>query len=170
MKKTLYFALLSSILASVPVLAAVADCSKLSASVSKAVVADQSKVLEIVSSEVAGSPSCACEIVKAAIEGAGSKDSPAKPEVVAAIVQAASLAAPDQSQMIVQCALAVAPDAGNAVQAVMVKLGAANAQNPLDFPGAGSVGPAKGGVGGMSVVPFAPPVIINSPEVTGVDP
>ena len=187
MKKTIYFALLTAALAVLPVSADV-DCAKLSLSVKQAVAAEQSKVLEIVSTEVAAAPGCACEIVKSAIEA-----SSANVETVAAIVESASTAAPEQMRLISQCAVAVAPDAIAQVQAVLAKLdpnlgesgvssksakgGAAAAPgevaampNPLDFPGQGPVGPTPGGPGGAPVMPIVPPVIINAPEISDVNP
>lgn len=183
MKKTIFFGVLSAALALIPASAEV-DCLKLSLSVKHAVAVEQSKVLEIVATEVSAAPACACEIVKAAIEG-----SSAKPETVAAIVEAAVTVAPEQMRLIAQCAVAVAPDALNQVQVVLAKLdpnrgeSAASAKdakapagevaampNPLDFPGQGPVGPIVGGPGGIPLIPVFPPVIINPPEVTEVDP
>ncbi len=182
MKRTVFLALVSTALA-LPASAEV-DCITLSQTVKNSVAADQSKVLEIVTKEVSAASSCACEIVKAAIEGAG-----AKPETVAAIVEAAINAAPDQIRMIAQCAVAVAPDALAEVQAVLAKFDpntgesvtsakdakapageVAAMPNPLDFPGTGPVGPTPGGPGGFPLIPIFPPVIINPPQVTEVNP
>lgn len=183
MKPTIFFGVFSAVLALIP-LSAEVDCLKLSLTVKGAVAAEQSKVLEIVSNQVAAAPGCSCEIVKAAIEG-----SSAKPETVAAIVEAAVTAAPEQMRLIAQCAVAVAPDALAQVQVVLAKLdpnrgeGAASAKgakspagevaampNPLDFPGQGPVGPTPGMNGGSPLIPVFPPVIINPPEVTDVNP
>lgn len=184
MKKTIYFGLFGAALAMVTAAAEV-DCQKLSLSVKNAVAADQAKVLEVVSREVAAAPGCACEVVKASIEA-----SSAKPETVAAIVEAAVTAAPEHMRLIAQCAVAVAPDALSQVQAVVAKLDpnrgesaavsskdakspageVAAMPNPLDFPGQGPVGPIAGGPGGYPLIPVFPPVIINPPEVTEVDP
>ena len=183
MKQTIFFSVFGAALALMTASAEV-DCTKLSDSVKTAVAAEQAKVLEIVSKEVATSPSCACEVVKAAIEA-----SSADTDKVAAIVEAAAIAAPDQMRLIAQCAVAVAPDALNKVQAVMAKLDpnrgeaaessksakapageVAAMPNPLDFPGQGPVGPIAGGPGGFPLIPVFPPVIINPPDVTEVDP
>jgi hypothetical protein len=186
MKKTIFFGALSAILALSSASAEV-DCLKLYLTVKSAVKAEQSKVLEIVTNEVSAAPSCACEIVKAAIEGSN-----AKPETVGAIVGAAITAAPDEMRVIAQCAIAVAPDSLSEVQAVLAKFdpnsgdathsakdakgGAADdgevaaMPNPLDFPGTGPVGPSPGGPGGIPLFPVTPPVIINPPLVTTVDP
>lgn len=188
MKQTIFLSALSA-LSAILVSAAPAevDCLQLSLTVKAAVAAEQSKVLEIVSTEVAIAPGCACEIVKAAIEG-----SSAKPKTVAAIVEAAITAAPDQMRLIAQCAVAVAPDALAEVQAVLAKfdpnsgeagISAKSAKdskapagevaampNPLDFPGQGPIGPTPGGPGGTPLIPVFPPVIINPPDVTNVDP
>ena len=186
MKKTIFFSVFSAVLALIPASAEV-DCLQLSLSVKNAVAADQSKVLEVVSKEVSTAPGCACEVVKAAIEGAA-----AKPETVAAIVEAAATAAPEQIRIISQCAVAVAPDALAQVQAVLAKLdpnrgesadsaksakGAkapagevAAMPNPLDFPGKGPVGPTPQGPGGRPLFPVFPPVIINPPNSTNVNP
>jgi hypothetical protein len=186
MKQTIFFSVFSAALALISAAAEV-DCLKLSLSVKFAVAAEQSKVLEIVSNEVAAAPGCACEVVKAAIE-----TSKAKPETVAAIVEAAVTAAPEQMRLIAQCAVAVAPDALAQVQAVLAKLDpnrgesgdsaksaksakapvgeVAAMPNPLNFPGQGPVGPILGGPGGSSLIPIFPPVIINPPDVTEVNP
>jgi hypothetical protein len=183
MKQSIFFGVFSAVLALNPASAEV-DCLKLFLTVKAQVAAEQSKVLEIVSTEVSSTPTCACEIVKAAIEG-----SSAKPDTVAAIVEAAITAAPDQMRLISQCAVAVAPDALAKVQAVLAKFdsnrgesadsskGAKDAKepvgevaampNPLDFPGEGPIGP---GIGDTPDVPFFPPVIINPPNVTDVNP
>jgi len=183
MKQTIFFGVFSAALALMSASAEV-DCLKLALSVKGAVAAEQSKVLEIVSAEVGAAPGCACEVVKAAVEATS-----AKPETVAAIVEAAVTAAPEQMRLIAQCAVAVAPDALNQVQAVLAKLDpnrgesapsskdakapageVAAMPNPLDFPGQGPVGPIPGGPGGMPLIPVFPPVIINPPDVTEVDP
>lgn len=183
MKHTMLLGALSLILVGVSPAADV-DCLKLSVTVKHQISAEKAKVLEIVSREVAAASGCSCEIVKAAIEA-----SDAKPETVASIVEAACTAAPDQMRLIAQCAVAVAPDAISQVQSVMAKLdpnrGDAAASdkgaktpagevaampNPLDFPGQGPVGPILGGPGGEPLIPIFPPVIINPPEVTEVNP
>lgn len=183
MKRTAFFGLFSLLFVGFSP-ADETDCLKLSVAVKHEVSVEKAKVLEIVSREVSAAPACACEIVKAAIEG-----SDAKPETVASIVEAASTAAPEQMRLIAQCAVAVAPDALTNVQSVMAKLdpnrgesgvsakGAktpagevAAMPNPLDFPGQGPVGPIPGGPGGSPLIPVFPPVIINPPEVTEVDP
>lgn len=186
MKRTLFFGILSTALALIPASAEV-DCVKLSLTVKHAVAAEQSKVLEIVATEVSAAPACACEVVKAAIEGCS-----AKPETVAAIVQAAVTAAPEHLRLISQCAVAVAPDALAQVQAVIAKLDpnrgesgpsaksakdakapvgeVAAIPNPLDFPGLGPIGPITGGPGGQPLIPIFPPIIINPPETTQVNP
>lgn len=183
MKNTAFLGMLSLMLVGNS-LAADQDCLKLSVSVKGQVSAEKAKVLEIVAREVAAATGCACEIVKAAIEA-----SDAKAETVAAIVEAAATAAPDQMRLIAQCAVAVAPDSLTQVQSVMAKLdpnrgesgvsakGAkapagevAAMPNPLDFPGQGPIGPIPGGPGGTPLIPIFPPVIINPPEVTEVNP
>ncbi len=186
MKPTIFFSVLSAALALISAATEV-DCLKLSLSVKFAIAAEQSKVLEIVSNQVAAAPGCACEVVKAAIES-----SKANPETVAAIVAAAVTAAPEQMRLIAQCAVAVAPDALAQVQAVLAKLDpnrgesgnsakngnsakalvgeVAAIPNPLDFPGQGPIGPTPGGPGGSSLTPVFPPVIINPPEMTEVNP
>jgi len=182
MKKTLLFAVVSAAL--VASSHGEVDCLKLALSVKAAVAAEQEKVLEIVSKEVSSAPSCACEVVKASIEATG-----AKPEVVASIVEAAVNAAPDQNRLVAQCAVVVAPDSLSQVHAVLAKLdpnrgeSGASAKgskapagevaampNPLDFPGSGPVGPIGGGPGGAPLLPVLPPVIINPPSVTEVNP
>jgi hypothetical protein len=185
-KPTIFFGILTTALALLPVSAGV-DCVKLALSIKHAVAAEQSKVLEIVSTEVSAAPGCACEIVKAAIEG-----SRAKPATVAAIVEAAATVAPEHLRLISQCAVAVAPDALAQVQAVLAKLDpnrgesttktvksakdskapvgeVAPLPNPLDFPGQGPVGPLFGGPGGQPLIPIFPPIIINPPDVTNVN-
>lgn len=183
MKRTAFFGLFSLLFVGFSP-ASETDCLKLSVAVKHEISAEKAKVLEVVSREVAASSACACEIVKAAIEG-----SDAKPDTVASIVEAAATAVPDQMRLIAQCAVAVAPDALANVQALMAKLdpnrgesgvsakGAkapagevAAMPNPLDFPGQGPVGPIQGGPGGSPLVPVFPPVIINPPEVTEVNP
>ena len=182
MKKTISFAIMGTILGSLPTFAEVTgpDCLKLSLSVKQVVAAEQSKVLEIVATEVAATPACSCEIVKSAIEASN-----ASIDTVAAIVEAAATAAPEQMRLISQCAVAVAPDALAKVQAVLAKLDpnlgesgtssksskdakapageVAAMPNPLDFPGQGPVGPTPGGPGGIPLFPFSPPIIINPP-------
>lgn len=182
MKKTICFALMSTVLGSLPTFAEASspDCLKLSLSVKQIVAAEQSKVLEIVATEVSSAPTCSCEIVKAAIEGSN-----ASVDTVAAIVEAAATAAPEQMRLIAQCAVAVAPDALAKVQAVLAKLDpnlgesgtstksskdskapageVAAMPNPLDFPGQGPVGPTPGGPGGIPLFPISPPIIINPP-------
>ncbi len=188
MKQTLSFALLSALLALLPASAAEVDCLKLSLALKHAVAAEQSQVLEIVANEVSAAPACACEIVKAAVES-----SRAKPDMVAAIVQAAATEAPEHLRLIAQCAVAAAPDALAQVQMVLAKLdpnrgesspsakGAKDAKapilgevaslpNPLDFPGQGPLGPIIGGPGGQPLIPIFPPIIINPPDVTRVNP
>lgn len=157
------------------------DCLKLTDAAKNLISSDQSNLLEVVSSQVAAAPSCACEIVKAAIEIT-------RPDVatVAAIVDAAITTSPENMRLISQCAIAAAPDAVVAVQTVLAKYepnsgeaaysakgeqAAAGAgtpdgevaalPNPLDFPGRGPVRP---------LFPILPPVIINSPKVSQVNP
>jgi len=182
MKRAVYLAILSTGFGLISASAAEVDCLKNSLEVKQSVTADPSKVLEVVSSTVAASPACSCEIVKSAIEA-----SKADPGVVAAIVEAAAVAAPDQLRLVSQCAVAVAPDSLDKVQAVMAKLDpnrgegtsaksaksgkevapaqseVADQGNPLDFPGI----PNRTTV---TVYPFIPPVLIDFPEVTEVDP
>lgn len=184
MKQALFFTIFSLALASVSFSAEV-DCLKLSLSVKHAVALEQSKVLEIVAKEVSAAPGCACEVVKAAIEG-----SSADVDTVAAIVESAATAAPEQMRLIAQCAVAVAPDALSKVQMVMAKMDpnrgeapvdsskdaktpvgeVAAMPNPLDFPGQGPVGPITGGPGGAPLIPVFPPIVINPPDVTEVNP
>ena len=168
MKKTISFVLLGAAFGLLPATAAV-DCIQLSLSVKHAVAAEKSKVLEIVSTEVSAAPDCACEIVKAAIEG-----SSASAETVAAIVEAAAIAAPEQVLLVARCAVAVAPDALGRVKAVLAKLdpnfGApagevASADNPLDFPGDGPIGPTPGGPGGSWLITHLPPIFSPTPGV-----
>lgn len=176
MKKTVTFAILSSLLGFLPANAEV-DCMALSLSVKQAIVANQAKILEVVSSQVSASPSCACEIVKTAIETSNADIS-----TTAAIVEAASNAAPEQMRLVSQCAVAVAPDALAAVQMVMSKLDPNSGEtgmsaksskdakapagevaampNPLDFPGKGPVGPTPGGPGGYALIPQLPPSVV----------
>ncbi len=157
------------------------DCFKLTNSVKSLVSSDQSKVLEIVTSQVAAAPNCACEIVKAAIE-----ITDANVATVAAIVDAAITTSPENMRVISQCAIAAAPDAVVAVQTVLAKYDPSSGEaaysakgeqaaaaagtpegevaalpNPLDFPGRGPVRP---------LFPILPPVIINSPKVSQVNP
>jgi hypothetical protein len=178
MKKNIFFAAFCASLGLASASAEVKDCGNLSLSVKAAVSSEQSKVLEIVAREVSSSPACSCEVVKAAIEGSG-----ADVKTVAAIVEVAITSAPDQMRLIAQCAIAVAPDALAEVQAVIAKLDpnagdsgqsaksakgekapigeVAAMPNPLDFPGKGPVKP---------LFPIFPPVIINPPNVTNVNP
>jgi len=174
MKKTVFsvlFGMTFGVLHAAPSI----DCAALSVSVKNTVAAHPSKVLEIVSADVAAAPACACEVVKAAI-----KASKANTQTVAAIVEAAATAAPDQVQLISRCAEAVAPDAHGAIQAVVANFtgggvaantgaGMTGAFNPLDFPGEGAVGPAKGTSGGMSEISNLPPTVIAPPDVSNVD-
>lgn len=174
MKKILIFAASSSLLA-LGQASAETDCLQLSHYVKVAVANEPSKVLQLVEEKVTENPGCACEVVKAAIEGAV-----AEPKTVSAIVDTAITAAPDQMRLIAQCAIAAAPDALTDVQAVLAKLdpnsgetgGSAKGAkspagevaampNPLDFPGKGPVRP---------LFPIFPPVIINPPKVTVVNP
>ncbi len=193
MKKTIYFALMSAALGSLPAFADV-DCVKLSVSVKHAVAAERSSVLEIVTAQINANPGCACEVVKAAIEGVE-----ADAATVGAIVEAAAVAAPDQMRLISQCAVAVAPDALVNVQSVLAKLdpnkgesGAsaksaksskgqvapqtADNGNPLDFPtmNGQTVGPRVGDPGGFlffppGTDPYVPPVV-NPPDPDIFDP
>jgi hypothetical protein len=177
MKKILVFAASSSLLALAQA-SAETDCLQLSHFVKTAVASEPSKVLQLVEEKVSENPACACEVVKAAIEGAV-----AEPETVSAIVETAITAAPDQMRLIAQCAIAAAPDALTNVQAVLAKLDPNSGEsgdsaksakgakspagevaampNPLDFPGKGPVRP---------LFPIFPPVIINPPRVTQVNP
>jgi hypothetical protein len=177
MKKMLFFTAASSILALVQA-SAETDCLQLAHYVKATAANEPAKVLELVEQKVAENPDCACEVVKSAIEGAV-----AEPELVSAIVETAITAAPDHMRLIAQCAIAAAPDALTHVQAVLAKLdpntgesgvdaksakGAkspagevAAMPNPLDFPGKGPVRP---------LFPIFPPVIINPPRVTPVNP
>jgi hypothetical protein len=174
MKKFLVFAASSSLLALAQA-SAETDCLQLSHYVKTAVSAEPSKLLQLVEEKVSENPTCACEVVKAAIEGAV-----AEPETVSAIVETAITAAPDQMRLIAQCAIAAAPDALTGVQAVLAKLDPNSGEsgtsakgakspagevaampNPLDFPGKGPVRP---------LFPVFPPVIINPPRVTVVNP
>ncbi|MFC7339047.1 hypothetical protein ACFQY0_17775 [Haloferula chungangensis] len=169
------------------------DCLKLSVSVKHAVAAAPADVLQIVEREVGANSSCACEIVKAAIEA-----SKADAAQVAAIVEVAGTVAPDQLRLVSQCAVAVAPDALVEVQSVTARLDPNKgdtsyeaesakgsktpvapepAWNPLNFPGAGPVGPNPGGPGGSPILPFTPmptptPNIrpVNPPAGTDTDP
>lgn len=174
MKKTILLASYSAILGMVPASAEI-DCLQLAATVKTSVAAEQAKVLEVVSTQVAAAPGCACEVVKAAIEGAG-----ADAATVAAIVETAINASPENMRVISQCAIAVAPDALVEVQTLLAKLDPNSGEsaesakgakapvgevaampNPLDFPGKGPVRP---------LFPIFPPVIINPPNVTNVNP
>lgn len=158
-------------------------CISVSKHVAELVAQDPARIVEIVSNEVAADSSCACEVVKAAIG-----ESKADAKMVAAIVEAAILAAPEQMRISAQCAIAVAPDAIAEVQAVLARLdpnsgeNAASSKsakgaigetaplsNPLDFPGQGPVGP-NSGPGGLPILPPFPPVVINPPVVTNVNP
>jgi hypothetical protein len=177
MKKILIFAASSSLLA-LGQASAETDCLELSRHVKVSVANEPSKVLQLVEQKVTENPGCACEVVKAAIEGAV-----AEPKTVSAIVDTAITAAPDQMRLIAQCAIAAAPDALTDVQAVLAKLDPNSGEtgdsaksakgakspagevaampNPLDFPGKGPVRP---------LFPIFPPVIINPPNVTVVNP
>lgn len=177
MKKLLIFAASSSLLA-LGQASAETDCLQLSHYVKVAAANEPSKVLQLVEEKVAENPGCACEVVKSAIEG-----SVAEPETVSAIVETAITAAPDQMRIIAQCAIAAAPDALTQVQAILAKLDPNSGEsgdsaksaksakspagevaampNPLDFPGKGPVRP---------LFPIFPPVIINPPNVTNVNP
>lgn len=179
MKKTIYFALMSAALGSLPAFADV-DCVKLSVSVKHAVAAERTNVLEIVAAQINANPGCACEVVKAAIEGVN-----ADAATVGAIVEAAVVAAPDQMRLISQCAVAVAPDALTNVQSVLAKLdpnkgeggdssksaksskggevAPETAPNPLDFPGKGLVGPRPGDPGSYGFL--RPGTDPNNPEI-----
>ena len=189
MKPTIFFGSLYAISALLPA-SAETDCVKLSLTVKHAVAAEQSKVLELVATEVSAAPNCACEVVKAAIEGSN-----AKPETVAQIVATAATAAPEQMRLVSQGAVAVAPDGRAQMQAVMAKLDpncgktghsaksakrskapigeVAALPNPLDFPGLGPLNPNNigfGTSGGQPLFPIFPPIIINPPATTGVNP
>ena len=183
MKKSLFIAA-SSVVLGLHTASAEVDCLQLSLSIKDQVATEQSKLLQIVEAQVAAAPNCACEIVKSAIEG-----SAADTKTVAAIVETAIVSAPDQTRLIAQCAIAVAPDALADVQTVLAKLDpntgesaavsakgekaaigeVASMGNPLDFPGKGPVGPLKGGPFGP-IFPVFPPIIINPPNVTKVNP
>jgi hypothetical protein len=189
MKKSLFLAA-SSVMLGLHATSAEVDCLQLSLSIKDQIAVEQSKLLQVVEAQVAAAPNCACEIVKAVIEA-----SAADSKTVAAIVETAIIAAPDQTRLIAQCAIAMAPDALTDVQAVLAKLDpntgesaavssksaksakdakspageVASMGNPLDFPGRGPVGPLKGGPLGP-VFPVFPPIIINPPNVTGVNP
>jgi hypothetical protein len=154
------------------------DCGQLALEVKATVSSEPANLLEIVAARVSASPGCACEVVKTAIEV-----SKADAATVSAIVESAITAAPDQMRLIAQCAIAVAPDSLVQVQALLAKLDpnsgdagdsaksakgekapigeVAAMPNPLDFPGKGPVKP---------LFPIFPPVIINPPNVTNVNP
>lgn len=174
MKKIILFTSCSALISLLPASADV-NCTEVSTLVNSLISSNQSKVLEIVANQVVATPSCACEVVKAAIEG-----SKADSETIAAIVDTAIMASPDNMRLISQCAIAVAPDAVVAVQAVLAKYDpnsgdvevsakdskapageVAALPNPLDFPGKGPVRP---------LFPILPPVIINTPKVSQVNP
>jgi hypothetical protein len=164
MKKTIFFGLISVLLALIPANAAV-SCSKQAAATKEAIVADQSKLLEIVSSQVTASPNCACEIVKAAIEAAGmaSEDKKVSVETVTAIAVAAATAAPAQIKIIGKCVVAMAPDALASVQAALSKLdpNMGDLSNPLDFPG--------GLDSSIPVMPSVPPFIVAPNELSKIN-
>jgi hypothetical protein len=174
MNKTILIAASSAVLG-LGAATAETDCIQLAHYVKAAVANEPSKVLKIVEEKMASAPECACEVVKAAIEG-----SVADAKTVAGIVETAIMAAPDQMRLISQCAIAVAPDALVDVQTVLAKLDPNSGEaghsakgakaaigevaampNPLDFPGKGPVRP---------LFPLFPPVIINPPNVTVVNP
>lgn len=174
MKKIILFASYSVLVGILPASAEV-NCMEVSAVVNRLVSSNQSKLLEIVADQVVATPSCACEVVKAAIEG-----SKADSETIATIVDTAIMVSPDNMRLISQCAIAAAPDSVTAVQAVLAKYDpnsgdieisakdskapageVAALPNPLDFPGKGPVRP---------LFPILPPVIINTPKVSQVNP
>lgn len=166
------------------------SCQYVSLSVGQRVKMERFQMLEIVEAEMLSNPSCSCEIVKAAIQA-----SDANTDEVVSIVEISINAVPEMMRVVSQCAIAAAPESLGAVQALMARYdsnagdpgyGAKSAKsaksakapmddevaalpNPLDFPGAGPVGPTPGGPGGQPLIPPNPPIIIVVP-VTRVDP
>lgn len=154
---------------------AATDCGTIALSVAHRVNQDCSRLLEFVEREVAANPNCACEIVKAAIHA-----SDATPQTVAAIAETAIHAAPESMRMISQCAIAASPESLSYIQSLLARLdpgagesahvakGAktakggklppveppAAARNPLDRP----------------IEPPLPPLVINPPRVSEVNP
>lgn len=165
------------------------NCQNIALSIGQRIKLDRSNVLEIVEMEVKSNPSCACEIVKSAI-----KATDADNEMVVSILESLISAAPQSMMIATQCAIAAVPEALPNVQALLSKYEAnagesgpssksakdakdakvANAvmpntvaaiPNPLDFPGLGPIGPARGIQPGFGPVP---PIIIS--PVTQVSP
>lgn len=162
MKKIVLLTSLTATLSVMPVFAG-SGCNHIATSVKTLLDSDRSKILEIVANQILAAPDCACEVVKAAIQ-----ESKADVETVASIVDAAIMVSPDNMRLIAQCAVGVAPDSVLVVQKILTKYDP-NGQsgqttalgNPLNFPGRGPVRPQ---------FPLIPPVIINSPNVSQVNP
>ena len=158
------------------------NCQTIALSIGQRINLDHSSVLEIVETEVKSNPSCACEIVKAAIHATD-----ANPQLVVSILESVISAAPQSMLIATQCAIAAAPESLSSVQALLSKYEAnagdsgyssksskdaksakvANAlmpntvaaiPNPLDFPGLGPIGPARGLQ--PSFAPL-PPIIVS---------
>lgn len=170
------------------------DCNQVRLSVETHLKQDPTKFLETVETEITANPSCACEIVKSTI-----KVMESDVEEVVSIVDVAIHAAPQMMRMISQCAIASSPESLTQVQELLARYDSnageagidsksaksskdakaaiippsddvAAIPNPLDFPGAGPVGPTPGGPGGTPLFPPNIPVIVTPPSVTIVDP
>jgi hypothetical protein len=165
------------------------NCQTIALSIEQRIKLDDSSLLEIVETEGRSNPSCACEIVKAAI-----KATDADPQLVVSILESVISAAPQTMMIASQCAIAAAPESLPSVQAMLSKYEAnagdsgyssksskdakdakvanalmpntvASIPNPLDFPGLGPIGPARGLQPALSPLP---PIIVSS--VTQVGP
>ncbi len=170
------------------------DCNQVRLSVETHIKQDPTRFLETLETEISVNPSCACEIVKSTI-----KVMESDVEEVVSIVDVAIHAAPGMMRMISQCAIASSPESLTEVQELLARydtnageagvdaksaksakdakaaIGPATddvaaVPNPLDFPGAGPVGPTPGGPGGTPLFPPNTPVIVTPPSVTIVDP
>lgn len=163
------------------------NCENISLSVEQRIKLNGSDVLEIVDAEVRSNPSCSCEIVKSAIMAVD-----ADTDLVVAIVETVIIASPESMSIASQCAIAAVPESLASIQALLskydsnagesgyssksaksAKVGAvempdsvAAMPNPLDFPGAGPVGPAPGG---QPVIRPIIPIVVVTP-VTRVSP
>jgi hypothetical protein len=120
-------------------------------------------------------PDLVGDIVRAAIMA-----SEASKGLVGLIVEAVGNALPESLSVIVDSAVVAAPDAIIEINSAGSKVAsAANivfvpAQNPLDFPGEGEVGPQPGTDGGNSILKpglqVDSPAVIDTPVVTDPNP
>lgn len=147
------------------------SCSDVCQQVSDLVGSKPSQMLETIAAYVKLYPQFAGEVVMAAILSAEEPDGEkASAKTVASIVEAALRAAPEGAwPAIVQSAVAAAPDAIAAIATVVLTLAPNNpalaalvTQSPLDPPG--------GGGKAMPGASVAPPVIVNPPATTEVNP